>query len=52
MLLDNGALVLAIQGKVEKEVVNNGVYSALSLDTIRHAVRTLMKIGAVTKTHR
>ncbi|XP_068233240.1 dihydroxyacetone phosphate acyltransferase-like isoform X2 [Palaemon carinicauda] len=51
-LLDNGALVLAIQGNVENAVAKNGVYSALSLDTIRHAVRTLTKMGAVTKTCR
>ncbi|XP_064106624.1 dihydroxyacetone phosphate acyltransferase-like isoform X1 [Macrobrachium nipponense] len=51
-LLDNGALVLAIQGNIENVVSKNGVYSALSLDTIRHAVRTLSKIGAVTKTCR
>ncbi|XP_045590154.2 dihydroxyacetone phosphate acyltransferase [Procambarus clarkii] len=47
--LDNGTLVSAIQECIEKSVVKSGVYSALSLDTIRHAVRTLIKVGAVSK---
>ncbi|XP_071550065.1 LOW QUALITY PROTEIN: dihydroxyacetone phosphate acyltransferase [Panulirus ornatus] len=46
---DNGALLLAIQGYVESSVVRSGLYSALSLDTVRHAVRALTRMGAVTK---
>ncbi|KAK7072961.1 hypothetical protein SK128_014014 [Halocaridina rubra] len=49
--LDNGALVSAIQGNVEMAVTKNYVYSALSLDTIRHAIKGLTKMGAVTRSY-
>ncbi|XP_042867540.1 dihydroxyacetone phosphate acyltransferase-like [Penaeus japonicus] len=47
--LDNGEVVLAIQGRVERLVASSGAYSALSLDPTRHALRSLLKLGMVEK---
>ncbi|KAG7174565.1 dihydroxyacetone phosphate acyltransferase-like [Homarus americanus] len=47
--IDNGALVLGIQECIERSLMKSGLYSALSLDTVRHAVRALSKMGALTK---
>ncbi|XP_027229277.2 dihydroxyacetone phosphate acyltransferase isoform X1 [Penaeus vannamei] len=47
--LDNGEVVLAIQRHVERIVASSGVYSALSLDPTRHALRSLIKLGMVEK---
>nr|XP_053651326.1 dihydroxyacetone phosphate acyltransferase-like [Cherax quadricarinatus] len=47
--LDNGALVVAVQQSIERSLCKTTLYSALSLDTVRHAVRAVIRIGAVTK---
>lgn len=47
---DNGLLVTAIQSHIEKSIGSSGLYSALSLDSIRHFIRALTKMGAVTRT--
>lgn len=47
--LDNGEVILAIQRHVERIVASSGVYSALSLDPTRHALRSLIKLGMVEK---
>lgn len=48
---NNGQLLTAIQDQVERSIGTSNLYSALSLDSIRHAVRALTKMGAVTRTN-
>lgn len=47
---DNGLLVTAIQSQVERSIGTSGLYSALSLDSIRHSIRAFTKLGIVTRT--
>lgn len=47
---DNGMLVTAIQSHIERSIGSSMLYSALSLDSIRHAIRALSKMGAITRT--
>lgn len=51
--VENGELVAASQLAVEQCLSPGcGWYSALSLDSIRHAVRALTRMGAATRTTR
>ncbi|KAG0710137.1 Dihydroxyacetone phosphate acyltransferase [Chionoecetes opilio] len=47
---DNSLLVTAIQRQVERSIGSSGLYSALSQDSIRHAIRAFTKIGVVIRT--